>query len=102
MPKDPFKIKRLLTTKNATYIFYSLTELGKDVHGITKLPFSIRILSENAIRNFDDFAITKENIETILQWKPAGSNKAIRFKPAHVLLQDFTGVPAVVDIALLR
>jgi len=102
MPKDPYKIKRLLTTKNATYTFYSLTELEKQGHGISKLPFSIRILLENAIRNFDDFAITKENIETILQWKPAGSDKDIPFKPARVLMQDFTGVPAVVDIASLR
>lgn len=102
MPKDPYKIKRLLTSKNATYTFYSLTELEKQGHGISKLPFSIRILLENAIRNFDDFAITKENIETILQWKPAGSDKDIPFKPARVLMQDFTGVPAVVDIASLR
>jgi len=102
MPKDPYKIKRLLTSKNATYTFYSLTELEKQGHGISKLPFSIRILLENAIRNFDDFAITKENIETILQWRPAGSDKDIPFKPARVLMQDFTGVPAVVDIASLR
>ena len=54
------------------------------------------------MRNFDDFAVTKENIETILQWKPAGSDKDIPFKPARVLMQDFTGVPAVVDIASLR
>lgn len=102
MPKDPYKIKRLLTTKNATYTFYSLTELEKLGHGIGKLPFSIRILLENALRNYDDFAITKENIETILHWKPVGSDRDIPFKPARVLMQDFTGVPAVVDIASLR
>ena len=102
MLNDPYKIKRLLTTKNATYTFYSLTELEKQGHGISKLPFSIRILLENAIRNFDDFAITKENIETILHWKPAGSDKDIPFKPAPVLMHDFTRVPAVVDIPSLR
>jgi aconitate hydratase len=53
-------------------------------------------------RNFDDFAITKENIETILSWSPQSSDKDIPFKPARVLMQDFTGVPAVVDIASLR
>lgn len=57
---------------------------------------------ENVLRNFDDFAITKENIETILSWSPEASDKDIPFKPARVLMQDFTGVPAVVDIASLR
>jgi aconitate hydratase len=102
MSKDPYKIKKILTTKNGAFTYYSLTELEKQGHDISKLPFSIRILLENALRNFDDFAITKENIETILNWKPAGSDKDIPFKPARVLMQDFTGVPAVVDIASLR
>ena len=102
MSKDPYRIKRLLDTKNGALTYYSLAELEKQGHGINKLPFSIRILLENALRNFDDFAVTKENIETILQWKPAGSEKDIPFKPARVLMQDFTGVPAVVDIASLR
>lgn len=103
MAKDIFNVKKLLTTKgNNTFTFYSLPELEKQGHNISKLPFSIRILLENALRNFDDFAITKENIETILNWNPKGSDKDIPFKPARVLMQDFTGVPAVVDIASLR
>ncbi|MEO6818445.1 MAG: aconitate hydratase AcnA, partial [Ginsengibacter sp.] len=102
MTKDPYKVKKLLTTKTNTVTFYSLTELEKQGYSISKLPFSIRILLENALRNFDDFAITKENIETLLNWKPEGSDKDIPFKPARVLMQDFTGVPAVVDIASLR
>jgi aconitate hydratase len=102
MSNDIYQIKKLLTTKNGTFTYYSLSELEMQGHNISKLPFSIRILLENALRNFDDFAITKENIETILQWKPEGSDKDIPFKPARVLMQDFTGVPAVVDIASLR
>jgi len=102
MAKDPYNIKKLLNTKNGNFTYYSLPELEKQGHNISKLPFSIRILLENALRNFDDFAITKENIETLLNWKPAGSDKDIPFKPARVLMQDFTGVPAVVDIASLR
>lgn len=102
MLKDPYQIKKLLATKNGTFTYYSLTELNKQGYNIHKLPFSIRILLENALRNFDDFAITKENIETILNWEPKGSDKDIPFKPARVLMQDFTGVPAVVDIASLR
>jgi aconitate hydratase len=102
MAKDPYKIKKLLNTKNGTFTYYSLPELEKQGHNISKLPFSIRILLENALRNFDEFAITKENVETLLGWKPIGSDKDIPFKPARVLMQDFTGVPAVVDIASLR
>jgi aconitate hydratase len=102
MSKDIYQIKKLLTTKNGTFTYYSLTELQKQGYDIDKLPFSIRILLENVLRNFDGFAITKENIETLLQWKPTGSDKNIPFKPARVLMQDFTGVPAVVDIASLR
>jgi aconitate hydratase len=93
MAKDLYQIKRLLKTKNGTFTYYSLQELEKQGYNIGKLPFSIRILLENALRNFDDFAITKENVETILNWVPKGSGKDIPFKPARVLMQDFTGVP---------
>ncbi|MBS1730847.1 MAG: aconitate hydratase AcnA [Bacteroidetes bacterium] len=102
MPNDPFKVKKSLTSKSGSYTFYSLTELQNQGHPINQLPFSIRVLLENALRNFDDFAITKDNVETLLHWKPEGSDKDIPFKPARVLMQDFTGVPAVVDIASLR
>ena len=102
MIKDPYKVKKSLLTKKGPFTFYSLAELEKQGRSISKLPFSIRILLENALRNFDDFAITKENIETLLNWKPLASDMDIPFKPARVLMQDFTGVPAVVDIASLR
>lgn len=102
MAKDLFNIKKQLNTKGGSFTYYSLAELEKQGHNISKLPFSIRILLENALRNFDDFAITKENVNTLLNWSPKGSDKDIPFKPARVLMQDFTGVPAVVDIASLR
>ena len=102
MDKDPYKVKKLLTTKNDTFTYYSLAELEKQGYEISKPPFSIRILLENVLRNYDDFAITKESIETLLHWTPETSDKDIPFKPARVLMQDFTGVPAVVDIASLR
>lgn len=102
MPNDIYQIKKLLNTKNGTYTYYSLPELEKQGFAISKMPFSIRILLENVLRNFDDFAITKENVKTLLNWKPEASDKDIPFKPARVLMQDFTGVPAVVDIASLR
>ena len=102
MSDNPYRIKKTLKTDRGPLVYYSLAELETQGYGISKLPFSIRILLENALRNYDDFAITLENIETILQWKPAGSDKDIPFKPSRVLMQDFTGVPAVVDIASLR
>lgn len=80
----------------------SLSQLEKDGKNISRLPFSIRILLENALRNHDGFAITDNHIDTLLNWNPEGTDKEIPFKPARVLMQDFTGVPAVVDIASLR
>lgn len=102
MTNDIFQIKKLLNTKNGTFTYYSLPEMQKQGYDIEKLPFSIRILLENVLRNYDDFAITRENVDTLLNWKPEPSDKDIPFKPARVLMQDFTGVPAVVDIASLR
>lgn len=102
MKKDIFNIKKPLTVEGKTYNYYSLPDLQKQGYAIEKLPFSIRILLENALRNFDEFSVTRENIDTLLNWQPKGSDKDIPFKPARVLMQDFTGVPAVVDIAALR
>jgi aconitate hydratase len=80
----------------------SLTQLQEKGKNIARLPFSIRILLENALRNHDGFAITDEHLETLTDWKKEGTDKEIPFKPARVLMQDFTGVPAVVDIASIR
>lgn len=102
MEKDIFQIKRNLEINQKKFSFYSLQELHKQGFVIEKLPFSIRILLENALRNYDGFSVTKENIETLVNWNPKGTDKDIPFKPARVLMQDFTGVPAVVDIAALR
>ncbi|RXJ49912.1 aconitate hydratase AcnA [Gelidibacter gilvus] len=102
MSNDLFKTKKQITVNGKNFTYYSLEELSKQGYEIDKLPFSIRILLENTLRNFDDFSVTKENIETLLNWQPKGVDKDIPFKPARVLMQDFTGVPAVVDIAALR
>lgn len=102
MQKDIYNIKKTFHFKGKELSYYSLTELQKQGNPIDTLPFSIRILLENALRNYDGFSVTRENIETLLHWQPVGSEKDIPFKPARVLMQDFTGVPAVVDIAALR
>ncbi|GGZ38823.1 aconitate hydratase [Echinicola pacifica] len=102
MSLDPYQIKKKIETASGPQNFWSLQALQEQGHKIKQLPFSIRILLENALRNYDNFAITKEHIETLLGWKPEASDKDIPYKPARVLMQDFTGVPAVVDIASLR
>ncbi|HQD08727.1 MAG TPA: aconitase family protein, partial [Flavihumibacter sp.] len=80
----------------------SLTKLEKEGKNIAALPFSIRILLENVLRNHDGFGITDEHLHTLVNWAPGGTDKEIPFKPARVLMQDFTGVPAVVDMASIR
>jgi len=99
---DPYSTKKELYSGNGKFNYYSLNELEKRGFSVNKLPFSIRILLENALRNFDDFAVTKAHIDILLNWKPSPSTDDIPFKPARVLMQDFTGVPAVVDIASIR
>eukprot|EP00252_Welwitschia_mirabilis_P019633 TRINITY_DN45_c0_g1_i2.p1 TRINITY_DN45_c0_g1~~TRINITY_DN45_c0_g1_i2.p1 ORF type:complete len:995 (+),score=199.41 TRINITY_DN45_c0_g1_i2:354-3338(+) len=81
--------------------FYSLAALNDP--RTDRLPYSIRILLESAIRNCDNFQVTKEDVEKILDWENTSPKQVeIPFKPARVILQDFTGVPAVVDLASMR
>ncbi|THG19916.1 hypothetical protein TEA_012780 [Camellia sinensis var. sinensis] len=81
--------------------FYSLPALNDP--RIDKLPYSIRILLESAIRNCDNFQVTQDDVEKIVDWENTSPKQVeIPFKPARVLLQDFTGVPAVVDLACMR
>ena len=78
-----------------------IADLGA-VARIEGLPFSIRILLENVIRNIDGLAITEDHFNVLANWEPGGTDKDIPYKPARVLMQDFTGVPAIVDIASIR
>ena len=78
-----------------------IADLGA-VARIEGLPFSIRILLENVIRNIDGLAITEDHFDVLANWEPGGTDKDIPYKPARVLMQDFTGVPAIVDIASIR
>lgn len=84
------------------YKIASLKKLEDNGVDVGRLPFSIRILLENSLRNHDGFAITNEHLDTLSHWNAAGTDKEIPFKPARVLMQDFTGVPSVVDIASVR
>lgn len=81
-----------------TYQYSSLNDLPNT----GQLPFSIRILLENVLRNYDGFSITDDHIQLLANWRPTPADKDIPFMPARILMQDFTGVPAVVDMASLR
>jgi len=99
---NPFEsCKTELKVENSSFSFYSIDKL-KDER-ISSLPYSVRVLLESAVRNADDFEVTKADVESILNWKVTSKQDVeIPFKPARVLLQDFTGVPSVVDLAAMR
>ncbi len=96
------KTKKLAVYGGKKINVYQLNLLSEIDLNIDKLPFSIRILLENALRNFDDFLVTTEDINTIANW-PANTGKlAIPYMPSRAILQDFTGVPLIVDLAAMR
>ncbi len=99
---DVLGIRKQLDANDKALGYYSLRTLQEKGHAVDRLPFCIRILLENVLRNFDDYIITRDHIDTILGWKPTPAEREIPFMPARVLMQDFTGVPAIVDIASLR
>jgi aconitate hydratase len=101
---DSFKCLRPLKVGSKTYAFFSLPAAEKNgLKGISRLPFSLKVLLENLLRNEDGRSITKEDIQAVAQWlKNRTSDREIAFRPARVLMQDFTGVPAVVDLAAMR
>ncbi len=101
--QDFFGAKDTFDTGSGKAVIFRLAALERHGFNLTRLPFSIRILLEAALRQADGFEITKEAIETIANWGPESAGKLeIPFKPARVVLQDFTGVPSVVDLAALR
>lgn len=97
-------VAKTLKTKTSNYTIYSLPKLNKLGFGSPdKLPFSIKILLESALRNFDNYQVTFNDIQKLLNWeKSAKELVEIAFKPGRVVLQDFTGVPCVVDMAAMR
>lgn len=101
---DSFKTRRTLMINNTTYDYYSLPAVELNgLDGIAKLPCSLKILLENLLRNEDGVSVTKEDIEALQHWlKSRTSDREVAFRPARVLMQDFTGVPAVVDLAAMR
>ncbi len=102
---DSFKCRKTLEAGGKTYTYYSLPEAEKNgLKGISKLPYSMMVLLENLLRHEDGRTVTKADIEAVAAWlsDKGTAGTEIGFRPARVLMQDFTGVPAVVDLAAMR
>lgn len=101
---DSFKCRKTLKVGAKTYVYYSLPAAEKNgLKGISRLPFSMKVLLENLLRNEDGRTVKKEDIEAVAKWmKTRKLEHEVAFRPARVLMQDFTGVPAVVDLAAMR
>ena len=101
---DEFGARAELESSGGNGAIYRIQKLEEDgIADVSRLPFSIKILLEAALRQCDGFEITREDVERIARWSPETAGKEeIPFKPARVVMQDFTGVPAVVDLAVMR
>src|SRR3954468_2265056 len=101
---NSFKARRTLTVGSKTYTYFSLKAAEKNgLRGISRLPNSLKILLENLLRHEDGRTVTADDIKAVAGWlKTRTSNREIAYRPARVLMQDFTGVPAVVDLAAMR
>ncbi len=102
--KDHYHVRATLNAAGKTYRYYRLQALEeKGLGAISRLPFSIKVLLEAAVRQFDGRAITEEHVKQLANWAEGrDENKEIPFIPARIVLQDFTGVPVVVDLAAMR
>ena len=102
--KNSFKALNSININGKNYKYYSLAEAEKNgLNDISKLPKSLKVLLENLLRYEDDLSVTKDQIEAIRNWiKEKKSNTEIAYRPARVLLQDYTGIPAVADLAAMR
>jgi aconitate hydratase len=100
---NSFNAKSTLSVGGQDYAYYSLPEAAKQLGDISRLPFSLKVLLENLLRYEDGRTVTADDVRAIAAWLDTQhSDKEIAYRPARVLMQDFTGVPAVVDLAAMR
>ncbi len=100
---DSFQTRQVLTVNDQNYIYFSLPAAEKKLGDIRRLPFSLKILLENLLRHEDGNKVTSQDIQALAEWlQQRRSSREIAYHPARVLMQDFTGVPAVVDLAAMR
>ncbi len=101
---DPFHAKKTLTTPHGSYTYFSLDAIKQHKIGhVDRLPYSIKVLLESMLRNLDGFIVTQDDVAGLANWNAkAPLKEEIPFMPGRVILQDFTGVPCVVDLAAMR
>ena len=103
--QDSLGTRQTLSVNGKAYAIYSLKKAAEKLGDISRLPFSMKVLLENLLR-FEDggFTVSTAHIQAIVDWQkcPNESSSEIQYRPARVLLQDFTGVPCVVDLAAMR
>src|SRR6516162_9242020 len=101
--QDTLKTRRTLAVQGKSYDYFSLAEAAKSLGDISRLPVTLKILLENVLRFEDGQSYKVDDARAIAGWLAAAhSDKEVPFRPARILLQDFTGVPAVVDLAAMR
>ncbi|GGD36066.1 aconitate hydratase AcnA [Croceicoccus pelagius] len=103
--KDTLGTRSTMTVGGKEYAYYSLKKAGEKLGDVSRLPFSLKVLLENMLRFEDDgFTVSEGDAKAIVDWMndPTGPHPEIQYRPARVLLQDFTGVPCVVDLAAMR
>jgi aconitate hydratase len=101
--QDSLKTRRTLTVDGKDYNYFSLPEAAKSIGDISRLPFSLKVLLENVLRFEDGRSYRVEDAKAVAGWLPSGhSEKEVPFRPARIVMQDFTGVPAIVDLAAMR
>ena len=100
---DSLNTLSTLTTGGKTFHYFSLPKAADTLGDLNRLPFSLKVLMENLLRNEDDITVDRSHIDAMVQWlEDCTSDTEIQFRPARVLMQDFTGVPGVVDLAAMR
>ncbi|WP_310467904.1 aconitate hydratase AcnA [Sphingomonas sp.] len=101
--QDSLKTRSTLDVGGKSYAYYSLAKAAETLGDIDRLPFSMKVLLENLLRFEDGTSVTRDDLEAMAGWlKQRKINREIQYRPARVLMQDFTGVPAVVDLAAMR
>src|SRR5918997_3656472 len=102
--QDSLNTRSTLTVGGKSYAYYSLRKAAQALGPVDRLPFSMKVLLENLLRFEDGKTVTRDDIQAIVDWQEnKGSvSREIQYRPARVLMQDFTGVPAVVDLAAMR
>ena len=101
--RDSLQTRRTLTVDDRAYAYFSLEAAAEKVGDVSRLPYTLKVLLENLLRFEDGTTVTQADIQAVVDWQTdQRSSHEINYRPARVLMQDFTGVPAVVDLAAMR